>query len=179
MDDIKRLDILIGKDPGSETWSGGTGRGLHEAERLLRLKGGQETIGKAFRGPRPVNQPVRKKKATEEETPGTTELCRFLALLDKINTQCPWAPFSFEANNAILRELVSNHLALIVGTEREKKNGGRLRSLIGSGLSPSNICWISKDPEGEGESGSSGSSGSSTHQAISSKPPTGENYNTQ
>ena len=145
---VARLDALIAQDPDAERWSfADHQRGaLHEAERIMTLAGVDEAIGVARKkGPRAVTD-VRivqtTTSATTSVSPGTAELCRFIRLLHLINRHCPWAPHLFQVNDAILRELTSNHLNLIVGQQNANKHGPRLRSLIGAGLTPSNIMWI-------------------------------------
>lgn len=157
---LEVLDRLISADPTATAWSfEDHARGsLHEAERLMTLKGAEaQTVTIAApRGPRSITAVRIKRRGGPApgttmapdargiaDAPGTAELCRFLSLLSAINRNCPWAPHAFSANDAILRELVSNHLNLIVGEERATRHGGRLRALIGSGLTPSNLCWIS------------------------------------
>lgn len=148
---LKSLDALIAKDPEAQRWSFADHQkgALHEAERIMTLAGKDEEIGIAKkRGPRAITD-IRKTPtaAASPDSPGTEELCRFIRLLHLINRHCPWAPHPFEVNDAILRELTSNHLNLIVGQQHANKHGPRLRSLIGAGLTPSNIMWItSADP---------------------------------
>ena len=103
-------------------------------------------------GPRSITHIKRSAAAAGRETklePGTAELCRFIRLLNLINRNCPWAPHPFEVNDAILRELTSNHLNLIVGQQNANRHGPRLRSLIGAELTPSNICWITNRQQGK------------------------------
>ena len=168
-DALARLDAVIGGDPRAALWSfNDHARGsLHEAERLMTLRGAEAATVDlpAARGPRSITAVRIKRRggpppgaAGSEspapdargiaDAPGTGELCRFLSLLDAINRNTPWAPHPFSANDSILRELVSNHLNLIVGEERATRHGGRLRALIGSGLTPSNLCWISASRPG-------------------------------
>lgn len=143
---LKSLDALIAKDPEAQRWSFADHQkgALHEAERIMTLAGKDEEIGIAKkRGPRAITD-IRKTPTAvaSADSPGTEELCRFIRLLHLINRHCPWAPHPFEVNDAILRELTSNHLNLIVGQQHANKHGPRLRSLIGAGLTPSNIMWI-------------------------------------
>lgn len=156
---LARIDAIIAADPESQRWSfEHHQRGaLHTAERLMTLQGAEAGALKIAgpKAPRSITAVRIKRRGAAKpggaapdsgaipDAPGTAELCRFLTLLNSINRHCPWAPHAFSANDSILRELVSNHLNLIVGEERAAKYGGRLRSLIGSNLSPSNICWIS------------------------------------
>ena len=89
---INRLDALIADDPTSESWSfSAHERGaLHEAERVMTLEGAaEEAIVAAKRGPRSIVS-IRQKSApshAETSCPGTEELCRFVRLLNVINTR--------------------------------------------------------------------------------------------
>jgi len=155
--DVERLDAIIAKDPEAQTWTfAGHERGaLHEAERMMTLAGVSESddVGITKKtGPRSITHIKRSAAAADRETklePGTAELCRFIRLLNLINRNCPWAPHPFEVNDAILRELTSNHLNLIVGQQNANRHGPRLRSLIGAELTPSNICWITNRQQGK------------------------------
>lgn len=158
-DALQRLDRIIADDPAAKLWSfqKHTRGALHEVERIMTLKG-EANSGIEIAAP---NRPrsiytieVRRKQpqamapdaASIGDAPGTGYLCRFLKLLHLVNTQVPWAGKSFSANDSILRELTSNHLNLICGEENAKKYGGRLRAIIGSEMTPSNLCWISESP---------------------------------
>lgn len=93
---IHRLDALIAADPSAASWSFAEHeRGaLHEAERIMTLEGADEEIVVAKqRGPRSIVAIHRKRKTqthADSACPGTADLCRFIRLLQLINTHCPW-----------------------------------------------------------------------------------------
>ena len=186
-DDVERLDEIIAADPEAQNWTfAGHERGaLHEAERMMTLAGvaEEDDVGVAKkRGPRPVTHVKRSAAAADRETklePGTAELCRFIRLLNLINRNCPWAPHPFEVNDSILRELTSNHLNLIVGQQNANRHGPRLRALIGSELTPSNVCWITSGGATTRNSTARRPPSVSPLAARPARPPTGENNNTQ
>ena len=88
----------------------------------MTLEGADEEIVVAKqRGPRSIVA-IHRKRTTpthaDSACPGTADLARFIHLLRLINEHCPWANKSFGVNDSILKELVSNHLNLIVGQKQ-------------------------------------------------------------
>ena len=150
----KELDVLTASMDECHGWKMTSAMSgvLYEAERLYTLAGEQKASESVKRRRLQSISSIRLVEDTEKaRTPGTTYLCRFLALLNEINTKCPWCCARFPVNDLMLCKMSACLLPYIVESPAvAKTHAERLQNLIRSDLKGSNMLWASPFPMGSG-----------------------------
>lgn len=130
------------------TRSKATERGrVPEAERLARIK---EITGADSKAALIRIDTLDMGSFADRTGPGELALVHFMKMLDHIQFNAPDKGMNFPVNTSILKQLVVNHLGVIVGESVAAAHSEQLIGIVSKKkLRSGNLCWITNRQQGK------------------------------